>query len=135
MAGPAIDTGFVVPVTAEAPSHLQIDATLDAIHGGHIVVTLQAVDSCLNMCPMGKIDMLRKLIDPDPFYRSLAFHVFKQFDDFRAVFGDMKMTGLTGLQRWNAGNRRDLDTPVAVSTVDAVLPGMQTMAECDRLLR
>ena len=135
MTRPAIDTGLVLPVTVQAPPHLEIDGPGDPFHGGHLAVAGGADKSGAEMHHVREIDVVRQAVDPDPGDRLPFVPVRHQFLDFRSVRGDEQMAGPAVRHRRDAGDRRLRGVAVTEEARDAVVAGMHLMAEGDRLER
>lgn len=103
VAGPAIDAGLMLPVTTQAPAHLETGRASDPLHCGHLAVTGAAVYPGADMHHVRKIDMVRQAVDPDPGDRLLPVPISHQFLDFRRFRGDVEMAGPTVSQRRYAG--------------------------------
>ena len=135
MAGPAIDACLMLPVTIQAPAHLETGRAGDPLHGGHLAVAAAAVDLGAYMHHVRKIDMVRQAVDLDPFNRLLPVPVFHQFLDFRSIRGDVQVARTAIRQGRDTGDGRLGGIVVTVEARDAVCTGMQLMAEDEWLDR
>ena len=125
----------MLPVTSQAPTHLEIGRTADPVHRGHLAVTGAAVNLGADMHHMREINMIWKTIDPDPWNRFAFVPVEHQLHDLRFVRRDELVAGPAVGHRRDAGDRRFCGVSVTIETLDAVITGMLFMAEGDRLDR
>src|SRR5208283_5717931 len=88
MTRPAIDTGLMLPVTVQAPAHLDLDGPGDMCHGGHFAVAGSANQAGADMHHVREINVVRHPVDSHPGDRLLFFPIPGQFLYFRSVPGD-----------------------------------------------
>lgn len=135
MTRPAIDTGFMLPVTVPTPAHLNLDGSGDTRHSGHFAVAGGANDAGAYMHHVREINMVRHPVDSDPGDRLLFFPILNQFPDFRSVLADEQVAGTAISHCRDAGNRGLGSVAVTEETRDSVVTCMDFMTEGDRLDR
>lgn len=125
----------MLPVTVQAPSHLDLDGPGDTLHGGHFAVADSAGEAGADMHHVRKIDVVRHPVDSDPGDQLLLFPILIQFPDFRSVLGDEQVAGPAIGHCRDSGNRGSGSVAVAEKTGDGVVARMDFMTEGDRLDR
>ena len=120
MTGPAIDTGFMLSVTIQAPPHLETGRAADSFHCGHFAVTCDAVDPGTDMHHVREIDMVRQAVDSGPGNRFPLVPVSRQQPDLRSFRRDVQVAVTALRHRRNAGYRRYISIAVTVEARDAV---------------
>lgn len=135
MTRPAIDTGLMLPVTIQAPAHLDLDGPGDMRHGGHFAVAGGADEAGADMHHVREINVVRRPVDSVPGDRLLFFPILNQFLDFRSVLGDEQVAGPAISHCRDAGNRGPGSVTVTEEARDGVVACMHFMTEGDRLDR
>ncbi len=125
----------MLPMAVQAPPHFERDRPCDSIHGRHLAVAGGTLKVGMNMHHVGKVDVIRQPVDPDPGYRLLFIPIPRKFPDFRSIRGNEQMTGPTGCHRRDTGDRRLRGETVTEEALDAVGAGMHLMTEGERLGR
>ena len=133
MTGPAIDTGLMLPVAIQTPSHFNLYGTCDTSHGCNLTVTACAHETGSNMHHMRKIDEVRHSVDPYPGNRFFFVPVWHQFLNFWRILSNEQMTGPTIRHCGDTGYWRFRSVPMTEKARYAVFTGMDFMTERDRL--
>ena len=135
MTRPAIDAGFMLLMTVQAPAHVEFDGPGETRHCRHLAVASGADESGAYVHHVREINMVRHSVDPDPGDRLFFFPVLHQFLDFRGVLGDEKMASPAVRHGRDAGNARLRSVAVTEEARDGVIAGMYLVVEGDRLDR
>ena len=118
----------------QAPCHAE---WLDVSHHFHLInaaMTGNTANSTLNVGRMVEINKVWQAMHFDPFDGRLIVPAFT--NQFQAAFieADLGMAGHAGFGRRDVGLARLLDIGMAISAIDAKLPGMDGVAIVHRLL-
>ncbi len=104
MARPAIDTGLMLFMTAQAPAHLYLTRPGDTRHACHIPMAGGTGEACADMHHVREIDKVRHPVDPDPRYRFFIRPVGHELLDLRGVLGYEQVASPAIGNRRDAGN-------------------------------
>ena len=136
MARIAINTRLVPAMAVDAEGHVvQGYVRFYFRHRSDIPVALFAVDPLGNMRSMIEIHKVGDPIDLHPADRLLRLPRFADLDDLRLRCRHELMASHAGLHRRDVGIRSASCTAVTILAVDLVGPGMDRVAEGDRLAR
>ena len=133
MTCPAIDTGVMLPVTVQAPAHLDLDGAGDTCHGGHFAVAGGANQAGADMHHMREINVVRHPVDSDPGDWLLFFPIPVKFLYFRSILCDKQVASPAISHCRDAGNRGLGSIAVAEEAWDGVVTCMDFMTKGDRL--
>ena len=132
---PAVQVGVQFPVASDAKAHLEF-YRLEPVHGLHVTVAVGTVQ--LRPQYVGAVmeeDEIGKDEDPDPGDRLFREIVFLLLENFRMVRNHVLVAEKAFFYRGQPGVLRALHVGVAEAAVDLLHPGMDAVAEEDRLLR
>ena len=132
---PTIQLGIHLPVTADAKSHFKFYGP-QAIHGLHLSMALRAVQTCpFDVGNVIEKNKARHPVNPYPGHRLFLLIMLLFLENLRMVRNDVLMAEKALLHWGQAGIRGAFDKGMAEPAVDLLYPGMDPMAEIDRLLR
>ena len=132
---PAVQLGVPLPVAANAKSHFKIYRT-QSIHILHFTMTLRTVQpGPFDMRNVIEINEVRHPIDPQPGDGFLLIIVLLFLENLGMVRNDVLMAEKAFLHGRQSRMGGAFHVRVAESTVDLLHPGMNPMAEINRLLR
>ena len=132
---PAVQVGVQFPVAPDAKAHLEFHR-LEPVHGLHVPVAVGTVQ--LRPQDMGAVveeDEIREDENPDPGDRLFCQIVFLLLENFRMVRNHIFVTEKAFFYRGQPGVLRALHVGVAETAVNLLHPGMDAVAEINRLLR
>src|SRR5262245_5695555 len=132
LARPHLVLGMAMAV--EAPFHLQGHGLIELIHLVDVAVARRAADALVHVHAVVEVDKVGQIVHPDPADRAVVAPARAHWLEVRALRPDLRVAVHARLRRGDAGERRDVDTRVAVATVDAELAGVMRVAELDGLL-
>ena len=133
MTRPAINACLVLPVTSQAPAHFDFTRPFDTRHRSDVPVAITADSSSANMHHMREVDKIRNPIDPDPWNRFFILPVGHELFYFRRILSNKEVAGPAISNCRYAGNRRLRSIAVTKEARDAVVTGVDLVAEGDRL--
>ena len=138
MADGAVPGNAALYVASDTPTHRKrLVDLLDNRHFLDVPMAGRAVDFSGDVPHVRKMDVVRDLVDPNPWNRLLPRPVIPDVLDLRLLpfIGpkDDLVAPPAGRDRWDAGVDRPLRRKVAVLAVDLVLAGVNGMGERDRL--
>ena len=132
---PAVQVGVQFPVAPDAKAHLEF-YRFKPVHGLHVPVAVGTVQ--LRPQDMGAVveeDEIGEDEDPDPGDRFFRQIVFLLLENFRMVRNHIFVTEKTLFNGRQPRVLRALHEGMAEAAVDLLHPGMDAVAEEDRLLR
>jgi len=123
-----------MPVTVDAPLHVEVRCLPGERHPVHPAVTGFATHAFVHVNAVVEIDEIRKIVHTIPLQRNAGVQaVSHRRQNFR-ICPNLLMTVHAGRCRRDAGERRSLDGGVTVTAIDADSGNVVLMAEWDRLL-
>jgi hypothetical protein len=130
---------FCFSVAVDAPSHAQVLNLYYTVHVLHLTMTFSAVKLAnVHMLGMVEIGMIRKVVNPDPFYGLAAFDRLIDLGDlFCSCMGTLfyYVVAIHAQLGWrDAGMLTFIHREVAVTAVDLIIFSMYLMRESDRLI-
>lgn len=134
MAGDTVDTRFLLPVAGQTLVHIQSIHLYGLLHRLDRAMTGLALDAGSDMGPVLKKNKIRHRGDFDPLDRLLPVPVILEFLDLRLVRRGNLMTTHAPLNRRYPGYCGPAGIAVAVLARYLKIPGVNLMAETDRLL-
>ena len=132
---PAVHLGVQFPVAVDAETHLEFYRS-KPVHGLHIPVAVGAIQ--LGPQYMGLVteeDEVGEDEDPDPGDRLFRQIVFLLFENFRMIRNHIFVAEETFFHGRQPCMLRPFHVGVAEAAVDLLYPGMDAVAERNRLLR
>ncbi len=135
VARPAIDTGLMLFMTAQAPAHLYLMRAGYARHSCHIPMAGDTGEACADMHHVREIDEVRHPVDPHPRDRFFILPVGHELLDLRGVLGYEQVASPAVGNRRDAGNRRFGSGAMTEQARNSVVAGMDLVTEGDRLNR
>ncbi len=106
-----------ITMTGETPAHAERFLLSHHFHFCDVTMTAGTTDTHIDVCGVIKIDIVRRLVDADPFQGGSILETFPDQGQLFAVRFDHVMTIHTGFCRGNPGDRRCLHTGVTKTTV------------------
>jgi len=132
---PAVDLRLHLPMTVEAKSHFKIYG-FQAIHGFHVSMALRTIQpGPFDMGDVIKIDKIRHPKNSDPRNGNFPVIMLLFLENLRMARNDVLMAEKTFLHRRQPGIGRPFHEGMAEPAVDLFHPGMDAVAEVNRLLR
>lgn len=101
-------------MTVQAPTHAQGFLVNDHRHLVHLAMTAHAADASPDMHGMVEVNVVRRLVDPDPWHRLATRKTRANQFELRAVWLDRLVAVHAGLGRRNLRYRRLLDSCMAI---------------------
>lgn len=123
----------MLPVTVQAPAHLDLDGPGDTRHGGDFAMAFGADEAGADMHHVREINVVRHPVDSVPGDRLLFFPIPNEFLDLRSVLGDEQVAGPAISHCRDAGNRGLGSVAVTEEARDGVVTCMHFMTKGDRL--
>ena len=134
MTGQALCRCTFLPVTLQAPAHLQPGLLFDDFHLLHLAMAILTFDPCPDMDPVRKANKVRKIVDLNPFYRFIVLIFFGEPLDRFFVGRNKAVATHTGIHRRYARCDRSSGGGVTVLAGDSLVTSMQLVTERNRLL-
>jgi hypothetical protein len=132
---PTIQLGIHLPMTADAKAHLKFYG-MQAIHVLHLPMALRAVQTGpFNVGKVIEVNEIRHPENSDPGHRFFLPVMLLFLEDLGMMRNDVFMAEKTFFHGRKAGIQGSFDEGMAEPAVDLLHPGMDPMAEIDRLLR
>jgi hypothetical protein len=120
-------------VAVDAKLHLKVDGD-QSVLPFHLSMARGAIDPVSDVGLMVEFNMIRDVKHSDPWDRGLRIEMPPLLDDLGMLGNDIPVTEEALSHRWNPGIPRAVDKRMAESATDLLIPGMDPMAEIDRLL-
>lgn len=122
-------------VTVDTPSHVEWLDDLDNIHGCHATVTVDAVDTSINVWLVAKARMVGQIVDFHPFDRLALFPGIANLLHFWGAHFHQTVTVHTYVDAGHRGMWTLSDADVTVAAGDLVFTSVKLVAKFDGLLR
>lgn len=135
MTGVAVDGGVVfrLAVAIYTPAHRHRRDDFDNIHAIHLTMTLNTVNAGRDMWLMAEQNVVRKVMDFNPFNRCSISPGLGELLNLRLARGNLRMAVHTRIDAGNGGHRTFAGRYVTVTAGDFVLASMNLVAKCDGL--
>lgn len=132
---PAIGLRLQPLMTIDAELHLKI-YRLQPVHSGHVPMADDAIEfGHLNMRLVTEFDIIRHKENTDPRNRYFLIIMFLFLNQLGMERDNIIVAEKTFLQRRKPGFLRTVDERMAEAAVDLLDPGMNPVAERNRLFR
>lgn len=134
MTSPTIIRSPVLPMTCDAPTHAQRLHLANFFQIFHFAVANGTIEASFDVAFVSELDMLRQIIHACPGDGFFLIPVFGQFDDFRAIGGDILVAFHTHSYGWNPRLLCSIRIGMAVVALQSHKSHMFLMAESNWLI-
>ena len=124
-----------IPMTFQAPAHVERLAELDHFHFRDIAVTRNTTHPGIDMGRVIEVSIVRKVVHANPLDRLAGHKTRPHQRQAVTVRVDHVVAVHTGSRRWNIGMSLTLNTGMTVAAIDSEITSVYPMTVRHRLHR